>query len=154
MAKCNSRIIYNKINNSFVLDKPHSEFCEIRNKESFNLQTDINAEVNNYKKFKDELIAYLDNNPIIKYKNFKLKSIKLYYKNNCQFKITKNTFKNIYYNWRCKSPLFTKFSIFKNTRAKNDKLYLRDYRYCVIYKTNGKKIFNHEHIIQIILLKN
>jgi len=89
----------------------------------------------------------LDNNPIIKYKSFKLKSIKLYYKCNCKFKITENSFKNIYYNWRRKSPLFTKFSIFTKTTTKNDQLYLRDYRYCIIYKNNGKKIFKHEHII-------
>lgn len=96
LAKCNSRIIYNKIKNNYTLDIPHSEFCEIRNNKSFNLYTDINAEVKNYKKFKEQLIAYLDNNPIIKYKSFKLKSIKLYYKCNCKFKITENSFKNIY----------------------------------------------------------
>ena len=85
LAKCNSRITYNKVNNTYTLDKPHSEFFEIRNNDLYHLYTDINTEIINYKKFKEEIIIYLDNNPVIKYKSFKIKAIKLYYKNNCNF---------------------------------------------------------------------
>ena len=52
LAKCISRIIYNKVNNTYTLNKPHSEFCEIRNNDSYHLYTNI-AEVKNYKNFKE-----------------------------------------------------------------------------------------------------
>ena len=51
LAKCNSRITYNKVNNTYTLDKPHSEFFEIRNNDLYHLYTDINTEIINYKKF-------------------------------------------------------------------------------------------------------
>ena len=100
MPKCNARIYYNKAEKKYYLETEHSEYCNNKVKEKYTNDVDLNAAINNYKNFKEELIKFLNLNPIIKYTDFKEKATKLYYKNNCQFKILENTFKNIYYNRR------------------------------------------------------
>ena len=72
---------------------------------------------------------------------------KLYYKNEYNFYIKPNTFKNQYYNWRSKLLLLTKYNIFNNDKSKNGKFYLREYINKLLYYKNGKKLFRHEHII-------
>ena len=64
-----------------------------------NLQ-DINFEVNNYKNFRKILIDFLNNNPIITYKDFFNEALKISLMNKCTFSIYNNIFINAYYNWR------------------------------------------------------
>ncbi len=80
---------------------------------------DINIEESNYQKFKKDLIKYLEFNTVIKFTEFKIKASKLFYKNNCNFEVKDNTFKNIYYNWPKNLKINTKFSALKNSLAKN-----------------------------------
>ena len=75
----------------------------------------------NYKHFRTNLIEYLEKNPLIKYSEFKLKDTKYYYKNECNFEIHTNTFKNLYYNWRMESIIFKKYIILIYNKTKNKK---------------------------------
>ena len=102
-----------------------------------------------YKHFRTNLIEYLEKNPLIKYSEFKLKDTKYYYKNECNFEIHTNTFKNLYYNWRRESIIFKKYIIFIYNKTKNKKNFLKDYIYTYIYNKSGKTNFIHEHIIYI-----
>ena len=88
------------------------------------------------------MIKFLNLNPIIKYKEYKEKATRLYYKNNCQFKILDNTFKNIYYNWRSNTNLHTKFAIFNWSKALDGKEFLREYKYAQLYNNSGKNYFH------------
>ena len=116
----------------------------------------INKEIDNYKNFRKVLIEYLNLNPLIKYLDFRKYVSELYEKTNCSFNIENYTFSNIYYNWRKNSNLFNKFSIFSNKLTKERKIYLRDYTFKLIYNSNGKQLFEKEHIIYIssFLLEN
>lgn len=147
IAKCNARIYYNKSENKYYLETDHSDYCQMKSNKSYTNLADINSEINNYKNFKDELINYLNINPVIKYGDFKEKAINLYYKNNCNFKILDNTFKNLYYNWRANTNLHTKFAIFNWNKTLDGKEYLREYKFSLLYNNTGKKLFEHEHII-------
>ena len=81
--------------------------------------------------------------------DFIKKGYKLYNKNNCQFNVEKYTFKNIYYNWRKNSNIFTKYSALENPLTKENTIFLRDYTYTNLYNKSGKTLFLHEHMIFI-----
>ena len=100
----------------------------------------------NYKHFRQNLLKYLESNPIIKYTEFKKKATSYYYKYDCNFKINTNTFKNIYYNWRRYNARFKKYSILIN-KTKNNRDYLKDYLYTYLYNKTGKTNYIHEHCI-------
>ena len=102
---------------------------------------DINEEINHYKEIRSQLILYLDKYPLIKSTKFKEKSNKLYVKSKCNFEIKTNTFKNIYYNWRIRSNFHNKFSIFNCKKSLNNKNFLRDYCFTLLYDNNGKKLY-------------
>ena len=59
----------------------------------------------------EELINFLNLNPVISFHDFAKKGRNIYNKNNCNFTFNKNTYSNIYYEWRKKSNSFSKFSI-------------------------------------------
>ena len=61
----------------------------------------------------------------------------------------KYTFKNIYYNWRKNSNIFTKYSALENPLTKENTVFLRDYTYSNLYNKSGKTLFLHEHMIFI-----
>ena len=63
---------------------------------------------------------------MINLNSFKQKSIEYYMKNNYEFNVSKNTFKNIFYSWRRNSKLFSWYSIFDNSYTKDRTLYLKD----------------------------
>ena len=56
-----------------------------------------------------------------------------------------NAFKNIYYNWRKITNLHSKFAISNWSKTLDEKEYLREYKYSLLYNNSG--IFSHEHII-------
>ena len=144
---CNERVYYYKNKKTYYIDWVHSNYCNEIIRKVYNNIADINEEVNNYKEFRESIENYLDKYPLIKYSKFILKANKLYYKKNCNFDIKENTLKNIYYNWRKKSMAYTKFYAFNNNLCKNKKVFLKEYRNLYLYKSNGKKQFNHEHFI-------
>ena len=89
----------------------------------------------------------MNEHPVIKYSEFKKKAIKFYYKNNCNFTININTFKNIYYNWRKGNVIFKKYSIFEYNKTLNGMDFLKDYQFTHLYNKSGKSKFIHEHAI-------
>ena len=127
----------------------HSEKCIKLESQKYENFKEINLEIDNYKKFRENLINYLNLNPIITFYEFTKKAQTLYDDNGCTFEIKKYISSNIYYNWRKNSNLFTKFSIFNNSVTKENKAYLRDYCFKSVYNKGGKNIFYHEHIIYI-----
>ena len=60
-----------------------------------------------------------------------------------------NKIKNIYYNWKKNSILFTKYSIFKSNKTIDGQIYMREFKHTYLYNNDGNKIINHEHIIYI-----
>ena len=80
MTKFNARIYYNKAEKKYYLETEHSEYCNNKVKEKYSNDVDLNAVINNYKNFKDELIKFLNLNQKIKYIDFKEKASELYYK--------------------------------------------------------------------------
>ena len=125
----------------------HSERCKYIMNQKFENYQSLNEEISNYKNFREHLIEFLKLNPIITYREFTKEAQKIYDENKCNFEIKKNTFSNIFYEWRKKSNTFSKFSIFDNKYTHNHKLFLRDYTFKGIYSKNGKNIIEHEHII-------
>ena len=67
---------------------------------------------------KNELIAYLNNNPLIKYKYFKSYAEKEFLKLNLDIIKNENYFKNIYYPWKKTNMAFKWYSIYENNKTK------------------------------------
>ena len=86
---------------------------------------------------------------MVTFKKFLNIAYKIYETNQCNFKIDKNTFKNMYNNWRKNSMSFTKHSVLQNSLINDKESYLRDYSYITLYKKSGKSQFIHEHFIFI-----
>ena len=70
-------------------------------------------------------------------------------KNNYEFNVSKNTFKNIFYSWRRNSKLFSWYSIFDNSYTKDRTLYLKDVSNSYIYNSKGDNMYWHRHIIWV-----
>ena len=77
------------------------------------------------------------------------KSLKFYNKIKCKFDIKQHTFHNIFKSWKANTKLYTKFSVLENCLTRDNKQYLKDYNYNLIYNQNGKQQFIHEHMIFI-----
>lgn len=127
----------------------HSEECNILYEHDISIPSNFNNNIKIYEDFKKSLIEYLNKNPIINYSNFRKYATDLYYKTKCTFEIKNYTFCNIYYSWRKTSNIFNKYSIFKNKYTKENKTFLRDYVYKLIYNDKGNKYIEHEHVIFI-----
>ena len=109
----------------------------------------INDNITKFADFKKILIDFLNHNPIINFNSFKQKSIEYYMKNNYEFNVSKNTFKNIFYSWRRNSKLFSWYSIFDNSYTKDRTLYLKDVSNSYIYNSKGYNMYWHRHIIWV-----
>ena len=70
----------------------------------------------------------------------------IYLKGNYEFKITKNTFGNNFYTWRQTAKIFSWYSIFDNSRTKDNTIYLKDVENKYIYNANTKEYHWHRHI--------
>lgn len=149
VSLCYARIVYFKDEDNFYMDYGHSDECLKLNKPLVSNFSDINKEIKKYKKLKQELKKYLVTNPLSNLGEFKVYAKKIYDKYKCNYKLKIDTFKNFYNNWKNNSKVYSKLSIFDNTKTLNNKEFLRDYTYTLIYNTNGKSQFIHEHIIYI-----
>ena len=146
---CEGKILYEIKTKKYFFANDHSDKCKnIKKIEYENIQS-INKEISNYKNFREELINYLNLNPVISFHDFAKEGQSIYDKNNCNFTVSKNTYSNIYYEWRKKSNSFNKFSIYNHKTTKNNKLFLRDYTYKILYGKTGKNTIEHEHIIYV-----
>ena len=143
------RIVYIKDKNKFYTDWNHSSYFQKDQIPIFENIGDINQQIDNYKNMKSALLNYLNSHPTIRSSDFFDKAYKFYNKNNCKFKIEKNTFKNMYYNWRNNSFIFKKYSALGKGLINNEENFLRDYTFSTVYNKSGKSQFIHEHMIFI-----
>lgn len=65
------QVTNSKQKNKYYLDWEHSRFYNEIVKKKYENTADINNEIKNNLKFKDEINRYLNNNPTIRYKEFK-----------------------------------------------------------------------------------
>ena len=144
---CNARIVYIKSKKEYYMDWNHSKYCNAEKHEDYENIKDINEEVHNYENFRKSLINYLNSYPNILLSDFIKKANKLYDFNKCNFTLKKYALKNIYYNWKKNSLIFTKYYAFENNLTLNKELFLRDYSYLTLYNKSGKSQFIHEHMI-------
>ena len=144
---CNSRIIYIKCKNEYYMDWEHSKYCNVEKHEEYENIKDINEEVHNYENFRKSLLNYLNSYPNILLSDFIKKANKLYDNNKCTFTLKKYALKNLYYNWKKNSIIFTKYSVFDNDKIKNNEIFLRDCSYTTIYNKSGNSQFIHKHMI-------
>ena len=105
---CNARIVYLKETNEYYLDWEHSSYCSVTIPKKYENLREINEEDKSYDKFNKSLKNFLNTYPTITLSEFIKKAYDLYYKNRCNFSIKNNTFKNLYYNWKRNSNIFTK----------------------------------------------
>lgn len=97
---------------------------------------DITINAYKFSEFKDKLLSFLNTNPLITYNLFKKHAFKYYLDNNFKFSIKKNTFNNIYYEWRKTSKIFNWYSIFDNTLTIDRGNYLKDVVTSLLYTSN------------------
>ena len=146
---CEAKIMFEIKNKIYYFANDHSDKCKNIKKQSYENIQNINTEISNYNNFREELIKFLNLNPVISFHDFAKEGQNLYDKNSCNFNVSKNTYSNIYYEWRKKSNFFNKYSIFEHKMTKNNKIFLRDYTYKILYSKTGKNLFEHEHIIYV-----
>jgi len=89
ISRCNARIVYIKDERKYYMDCDHSQYCQDNNNPFVDTLSDINKEVNNYKKFRKVLQEFLNANPLVTYKSYKEKAEFLYNKIECNFEIKK-----------------------------------------------------------------
>ena len=97
--------------------------------------------------FKNELIEFLNKNPLTKVKEFKKigKDKLLDYELNIYS--NDNFFKNIFYPWKESNLSFKWYSAFENNKTKINKLYLRESLYTYLYQNSINKPFLHRYLI-------
>ena len=113
---CNSRIVYIKSKKEYYMDWEHSKYCNAEKHEVYENIKEINEEVHNYENFRKSLLNYLNSYPNILLSDFIKKANKLYDNNKCTFTLKKYALKNLYYNWKKNSIIFTKYSTFDNDK--------------------------------------
>ena len=118
----------------------HNEICDGKNPRHYDNIGDIQKNVYAFSEFKNELIKYLNNHPLISFPNFKIIATKHFLNNKYDFYLKKNTFANIFYKWRNNSKIFSWLSIFDNCYTKDNMLYLRDVSIKLLYTTDGKNV--------------
>ena len=146
---CNARIIYVKNKDQFYTDWDHSSYCNLQKATEYENIGDINEQIENYKDLKESLQKLLNKYPLLTLKNFIKKGYKIYDENKCKFNVEDYTFKNIFYQWRKNSLIFTKYSALEFPNTLDNEVYLRDYSHITLYNASGKSQFLHEHMIFI-----
>ena len=102
--------VNNDTDNFNLFDESILNISEIFPHINLDTENDDMLNTNNYKMLKNAMINYPNSLLMITCKDFIKKGYKIYNKNNCKYKIERNSFKNIYYNWRKDSLAFTKYS--------------------------------------------
>ena len=144
---CKCIIKYNKIDGNYYIINGHSEECLSIRKQKYENSADINKEIANYNDYKILLTSKLQKDPLVTFNEFKKWASELYRNSEYNFELKVNTIKNIYYQWKKNSLLFTKYTLLENNKTFDNKIFLRDYSNCYLYDNSGKKLYNHEHMI-------
>ena len=131
----------------YYMDLEHSKYCKAEKHEEYENIKDINEEVHNYENFRKSLLDYLNSYQNILLSDFIKKANKLYDNNKFSFTLKKYALKNLYYNWKKNSIIFTKYSVFDNDKTKNNEIFLRDYSHTTTHNKSGNSQFIHEHVL-------
>ena len=114
---CEAKIKLDKNNNIYSLITDHSEKCrELENIQLENIHI-TNKEIENKEKYKEELLKYLNSNPLIILSEFNKHALNLYRGNEYKFDLKKNFIRNLYDNRKKNNIIFTKFSFLINIKA-------------------------------------
>ena len=146
---CDSKIRYEKDTDRYIFCKDHSEECNKLDKAKITNIIEVKTEINNYEEYTDNLKMYLDKYPMTTFQEFKRYAQNLYNEKNLVLELNNSYYSNLYYNWRRKSRVFTKYSLFDNQLTNNGKQYMRDYSLTMLYNKTKKSQFQHEHIIYV-----
>ena len=146
-SPCNGGIEFLRKENKFYFSHLHNAICDTLNKLVYDNLATITNNVYNFSDFKQKLIEYLNLLPLITFEKFKLYVVKLCLIGEFDFIVPKNTFGNIFYPWRRTAKIFNWYSIFDNNKTIDGDMYLKDVCNSYIYKSNGKDMFWHKHII-------
>ena len=103
---CNAKIVYNRKEKNFYFIHPHSEECNDISEVIPNNIKDIKKEAYKLSDFKNILITYLNNNPIINYKTFNKYAQAYFLEKKFSFNLKANTIKNIFYSWKSTKNIF------------------------------------------------
>ena len=120
-----------------------------KRKKIYDNLSNIETEINNFTDYKDDLISYLNKNPLISYTAFKKKAIYIYLNHEYNFTIKKTTLSNIYYKWRNNTKIFNWISIFDNTLTQVNKYFLRDEETTLILDDDKNNYYWHKHVLLI-----
>lgn len=152
---CEGQIKYIINKNKFYITHFHNKISDIIKEKIYDNIADINGNIIKFSYFKKILIDFLNHNPMINFNSFKQKSVDLYMKNKYEFNATKNTFHNIFYQWKRNSKIFSWYNIFDNCYTKDQSLYLKDVYNSYIYNTKGDNMTSISILygFQIIILK-
>ena len=146
---CNSKIKYERDIDKYIFCEDHSEECDNLERAKITNIMEVKTGINNYENFTEALKEYLNKFPMITFHEFKVYAQNLYNEKNLELELNNSYYSNLYYNWRKKSRVFTKYSLFDNQLTDNGKQYMRDYTLTMLYKKNNKSQFQHEHVIYI-----
>ena len=143
---CDGQIEFDRGNNKFYITYEHNMIYNKLNIPIHDNEADINIEIKKRSDFKKILIEFLNKHPLYYFTYFKKFAKKLYLKGKYEFKISKNAFANIFYPWRQTAKIFSWFSIFDNSKAKDNTIYLKDVENKYIYNDNPKDYYWHRHL--------
>jgi len=106
---------------------------------------DIDKGINDFKEFKDYMIKILNLHPLISFKIFKKITTNYIYNNTVNLELKSNTLKIIYYPWKHNAKIFSLYSIFDNNLTNNNKQYLRDVSFTLLWDEKGTKLYYHSY---------
>ncbi len=129
-----------KNENTFYLLQKHNSICDNINIKIYDNNADVTKNVYGYAQYKDDLIKFLNLNPLISIHEFTKYAMDLFLKNDLEFVLKKNTFKNIFYPWRKNSKIFNWISIFDNSLTIDKHEFLKDVSFSFIYSPKGKNV--------------
>ena len=138
--KCPGQIEYIRLSNEFFLISNHNNICNSTNISTYDNNLEINEAISDYKNLKNNLIQFLNRHPLIALKIFKILVIRYVERNPINYELKPNTLSDIYYPWKYNSKIFSFYSIFFNDKTSNNKSYLKDVSFSLIYNEEGNKL--------------
>ena len=130
--KCNAKIQYNKKTEEFFLIADYSSECQLKRVVKIKEEKENSNKYYKLTNLRNELMNYLNQNPLIKFNSFKKYAEDKLIKTNLNVFSNDNFYKNIYYPWKKNNMAFKWYSIFENNKTKLNKIFLRDVYYTYI----------------------
>ena len=87
--KCDGKLKFIHNTKELYIIHNHNEICDIKNKKIYDNLAHVEHEINDFTNYNENLILYLNKNPLIGYKNFKNHTVKIYLKNDYELTIKK-----------------------------------------------------------------